>query len=105
MTCASAIFAFGGTVAAAPLTVTDTSLKWMIANPHESDLAGIQLGQAVRMKVQTYPDQCFVGSIAGIASSPDPANRGAAAYAEVRDPDKLLHPGMTATFTIDTGPR
>lgn len=88
----------------APLTVTDTSLKWMSAHPDDSELAGLQLGQAVRVKVQAYPDRNFGGSIAGIASSPDPENRRAVVCAEVRDPDNLLHPRMTATFTIDTGP-
>jgi cobalt-zinc-cadmium efflux system membrane fusion protein len=76
----------------------------MTANPDESNLAGLQLGQAVRVKVQAYPDRNFGGSIAGIASSPDPENRRAVVCAEVRDPDNLLHPRMTATFTIDTGP-
>ena len=56
------------------------------------------------MKVQAYPDRGFGGAIASIASSPDAANRRAVVRAEVRDPDNLLHPRMTATFTIETGP-
>ncbi len=90
--------------APAPLIVTETGLKWMIANLDSGDLAGLRLGQVVSVTVQAYPDRRFGGSIASIVDSPDPAVRRAAVRAEVRDPDDLLRPRMVAAFAIDSGP-
>lgn len=89
--------------APAPLTVTDTTRKWMIASPVEEQLAQLRLGQAVLVKVQAYPNRSFSGRISNIGAALDPNTHRVAVRSEVRDPDNLLSPQMMATFSIETG--
>jgi cobalt-zinc-cadmium efflux system membrane fusion protein len=89
--------------APAPLTVTDTTRKWMIASPGEEQLAQLRLGQAVQVKVQAYPNRSFSGRISNIGAALDPNTHRVAVRSEVRDPDNLLSPQMMATFSIETG--
>lgn len=89
--------------APAPLTVTDTTHKWMIASPGEEQLAQLRMGQAVQVKVQAYPGRSFSGRISNIGAALDANTHRVAVRSEVRDPDNLLRPQMMATFTIETG--
>ncbi|WP_083685376.1 efflux RND transporter periplasmic adaptor subunit [Massilia putida] len=88
----------------APLTITDATIKWMIASPGETDLAHLQVGQAVLVKVQAYPDRTFGGRITNIGAAFDPNTHRVAVRSEVRDPENLLRPQMMASFRIETGP-
>lgn len=86
--------------APAPYTVTDVSVKWMLANVIESDIALFQVGQSVAVKVMAYPDRVFQGKISKIYASVDPNTHRATTRSEIRDPRNELRPGMLANFVI-----
>lgn len=86
--------------APAPYTVTDVSVKWMLANVIESEIALFQVGQSVAVKVMAYPDRVFQGKISKIYASVDPNTHRATIRSEIRDPRNELRPGMLANFVI-----
>ena len=49
--------------APAPFTVSNVSIKWMLADVIESDIPLLHLGQSVQVKVMAYPDRVFDGKI------------------------------------------
>jgi cobalt-zinc-cadmium efflux system membrane fusion protein len=87
----------------APLTVADTSTMWMLANVVESDSPSLRVGQEVTVRVASYPDREFSGSITVVGASVDPNTRRVMTRSEIKDPDQLLRAGMYATFTIRIG--
>ena len=86
--------------APAPYTVTDVSVKWMLANVIESDIALFKIGQPVAVKVMAYPDHVFQGKVSKIYASVDPNTHRATIRSEIRDPRNELRPGMLANFVI-----
>lgn len=89
--------------APAPFTVSDLSTMWMIANVPEKDIPKLRLGDAVDVKVDAYPGNFFQGKVTNIGTSVDPNTHSATVRSEISDPGHKLHPGMLATFTIQTG--
>ncbi len=65
-------------------------------------LAQIKVGQVVSGKVDTFPDQTFVGQISAINSLVDTATRNVQIRATMQNKDDLMLPGMFATVDIDT---
>ena len=65
-------------------------------------LAQIMVGQVVSGKVDTFPDQTFVGQISAINSLVDTATRNVQIRATMQNKDDLMLPGMFATVDIDT---
>jgi membrane fusion protein, heavy metal efflux system len=84
----------------APYTVTDVSLKWMLANVVESDIPFFHLGQPVQVKVTAYPDREFRGKITKIYAAVDPDTHRATIRSEIADSRNELRPGMLANFVI-----
>lgn len=84
----------------APYTVTDVSLKWMLANVVESDIALFRVGQPVAVRVMAYPDRVFQGRVSKIYASVDPNTHRATIRSEIRDAGNELRPGMLANFVI-----
>lgn len=87
----------------APFSVSDLSTMWMIANVPEKDIPRLHLGDAVRVRVDAYPDRIFQGKVTNIGVTVDPNTHTAAVRSEVKDPHHELHPGMFTTFAIQTG--
>jgi len=87
----------------APYTVTDVSIKWMLAEVIESDIPLFHLGQSVAVKVMAYPDQVFRGKVSKIYASVDPGTHRATIRSEIRDPRNDLRAGMLANFIIRVG--
>ncbi len=87
----------------APFTVSDLSTMWMIANVPERDVPKLHLGDAVEVKVDAYPGKLYQGKVTNIGASVDPNTHSATVRSEISDPSHELHPGMLATFTIQTG--
>ena len=87
----------------APYTVTDVSIKWMLADVPESDIPLFHLGQSVAVKVMAYPDRVFQGAISKIYASVDPDTHRATVRSEIRDPRNELRAGMLANFIIRVG--
>jgi cobalt-zinc-cadmium efflux system membrane fusion protein len=84
----------------APYTVTDVSLKWMLANVIESDIPLFHLGQPLQVKVTAYPDREFHGKISKIYAAVDPDTHRATIRSEITDARNALRPGMLANFVI-----
>jgi membrane fusion protein, heavy metal efflux system len=84
----------------APYTVSDISLKWMLADVVESDISLLHLGQPVQVKVMAYPDRVFKGKVSKIYSAVDPNTHRVTTRSEIADPRDELRPGMLANFVI-----
>lgn len=84
----------------APFTVSNVSVKWMLANVIESDIPLYHLGQPVEVKVLAYPDRIFHGKVSKIYTSVDPNTHRATIRSEFADPRNELRPGMLANFQI-----
>jgi cobalt-zinc-cadmium efflux system membrane fusion protein len=84
----------------APYTVADVSVKWMLANVVESDIALYRVGQPVAVKVSAYPGRVFQGQVSKIYATVDPTTHRATIRSDIRDPGNELRPGMLANFVI-----
>jgi cobalt-zinc-cadmium efflux system membrane fusion protein len=84
----------------APYSVADISLKWMLANVPEGEIAFFHLGQPVEVKVMAYPDRVFKGRVSKIYAMVDPNTHRATIRSEITDPKDELRPGMLANFVI-----
>jgi membrane fusion protein (multidrug efflux system) len=63
----------------------------------------VQRGQAVTARVDAYPDRTFDGEITSVNPSISPESRSFVVEARVRNPERLLKPGMFATASISQG--
>ena len=86
--------------APAPYTVSKVSVKWMLANVIESDIALLHLGQPVQVKVMAYPNRVFKAKVSKIYPMVDPNTHRATVRSEIEDPHNELRPGMLANFVI-----
>lgn len=83
-----------------PYTISNLGVKWMLADVVESDIALLNLGQAVDVKVMAYPKQVFKGKITKIYPSVDPNTHRETIRSDVEDPKDQLRSGMLANFVI-----
>jgi membrane fusion protein, heavy metal efflux system len=84
----------------APYTITDVSIKWMLADVVESEVPLFHVGQPVAVKVMAYPSHTFQGKISKIYATVDPDTHRATIRSEIQDPRNELRPGMLANFVI-----
>jgi len=84
----------------APYTVSNVSVKWMLANVIESDIALLHLGQPVQVKVMAYPNRVFRAKVSKIYPMVDPNTHRGTIRSEIEDPTDELRPGMLANFVI-----
>ena len=63
----------------------------------------VRLEQAVTIKIDTYPDQDFAGTITAINPKVDQATRNVQVRATLNNPDRRLLPGMYARVSIAAG--
>jgi len=84
----------------APFTVSNVSIKWMLADVIESDIPLLHLGQSVQVNVMAYPERVFHGKISKIYASVDPNTHRVTVRSELSDPRNELRPGMLANFVI-----
>jgi len=83
-----------------PYTVSNVTVKWMLANVIESDIALLHLGEPVQVKVLAYPKRVFRARISKIYPMVDPNTHRATVRSEIEDPKDELRPGMLANFVI-----
>lgn len=86
--------------APAPYTISNVSIKWMLANVIESDIALLHLGEPVQVKVMAYPNRVFKAKISKIYPVVDPNTHRGTIRSEIEDPKDELRPGMLANFVI-----
>lgn len=84
----------------APFTVSNVTVKWMLADVIESDIPLFHIGQPVEVRVMAYPDRTFHGKVSKIYASVDPNTHRVTIRSEIADPKNELRPGMLANFVI-----
>lgn len=83
-------------------TIADLSTVWVQADVYEKDLAAIHKGQEVKVFVDAYPGETFVGKITYVSDFLDPKTRTAKVRCEVPNRDGRLKLEMFATIQIPT---
>ncbi len=63
----------------------------------------VRLEQGLTIKIDTYPNQDFAGTITAINPKVDSATRNVQVRATLKNPDRRLLPGMYATIAIAAG--
>ena len=102
-------------------SVIDDSAPWIDANPKETDITNLQIGQRVTVFVDTFPDNTFFGTVQSVSPGTGaqfailPAQNASGNWVKVvqrvpvrirldKDPmASRLRAGMSATVEIDTG--
>lgn len=84
----------------APYTVSNVTVKWMLANVPESESAFFHLGQPVAVKTLAYDGRVFKGKVSKIYEAVDPSTHRVTIRSEIADPTNELRPGMLANFVI-----
>jgi cobalt-zinc-cadmium efflux system membrane fusion protein len=85
------------------LAITDMSSLWVLADVYERDLSEIRTGQAVRVRVPSYPRETFAGKITYVADVMDPKTRTTKVRCLVANGSGLLKLEMFATVEIPIG--
>lgn len=83
--------------------ISDLSKIWAIVEVREDYLARLRPGMLVRIYVQAYAQEAFVGRIGKIGDVLDPATRTVKVRVELPNAKKRLKPEMYATAEIDLG--
>jgi len=86
--------------APAPFTISDVSVKWMLADVTENEASLYRLGQLVKASVIAFPGRVFEGKIAKIYPNMDPTTHRMTVRCEIPDAKDELRPGMLAEFII-----
>jgi len=105
------------------LSVIDDGAPWVDANPKETDLTNLRVGQKVAIDVDAFPDHSFQGTVSSISPGTGaqfailPPQNAIGNWVKVvqrvpvrivLDPGQdfsLLRAGMSVTVDIDTGRR
>jgi membrane fusion protein, multidrug efflux system len=95
----------GQYIAAGTAVVTLQALDPIYADFYvpQQALKELRLNQAVTVRIDTYPEQDFTGTIAAINPKVDATTRNVQVRAILRNPDRLLLPGMYASITVAAG--
>ncbi len=104
-------------------SVIDDSAPWIDANPKETDITNLQIGQRATVFVDTFPDTTFLGTVESVSPGTGaqfailPAQNASGNWVKVvqrvplrvrLDKDPMLgklRAGMSAIVEIDTGKR
>ena len=108
------------TAGTAVLSVIDHNSPWVDANPKETDITHLKIGQRVTVDVDTFPDHTFRGTVVAVSPGTGaqfmilPPQNASGNWVKVvqrvpvriaLDPDPAvasLRSGMSATVSIDT---
>jgi membrane fusion protein (multidrug efflux system) len=103
------------------LSVIDDTTPWVDANPKETDITYLRIGQKVDITVDSFPDHTFKGTVQSVSPGTGaqfsilPPQNASGNWVKVvqrvpvrivfdKDEDtKLLRSGMSVTVDIDTG--
>jgi membrane fusion protein (multidrug efflux system) len=101
-------------------SVVDDAAPWVDANPKETDITNLKIGQRAQVIVDTFPDRTFWGTVVAVAPGTGsqfsilPAQNASGNWVKVvqrvpvriqldRDPAlQGLRAGMSVTVDIDT---
>jgi len=83
--------------------IADHSVVWAMVDVAERDLAAVVEGQPVTVRVRSYPDKSFSGTVALVFPHLNPATRTVRVRIELANAEFLLRPDMYAEAEIATG--
>lgn len=81
-------------------TIADLSSVYVMINMYESDIAGVQEGDPVKISTLAYPGKVFSGKIDKLMDMLDPENKVMRARVRIDNPGYLLKPEMFADVRI-----
>lgn len=84
------------------MRIADNHTLWVDARVFERDFGAIQAGAEVRVHVDAYPAESFVGHVLFVHPHLDMESRTALVRAEIDNASMRLREGMYATVEIDT---
>lgn len=87
------------------LTIANLSTVWIQGDVYEKDIASMVEGQEVKVHLDAYPGETFVGRLTYVSDALDPSTRTAKVRCEVANPDGRLKLEMFATIEIPTSRR
>lgn len=87
------------------MTVSDLSQVLVNADLPETDLSSVKLGDPVKVKVASYPNQQFSGIVSYISEHVDPETRTVAIRAKLDNQDRKLKFNMFAEIDFQVSPR
>lgn len=83
--------------------VAGLSTVWVQLDAYESDLAVLNPGQEVMLRVEALPGEVFKGRVTFVDPILDPQTRTARVRIEVSNEDRRLRPGMFAEASVQSG--
>jgi cobalt-zinc-cadmium efflux system membrane fusion protein len=86
-------------------TIANLSNVWVLADVYEKDLDKVQRDTEVSVRVDTYPDRVFGGTLTYISDLIDPKTRTAKVRCVVANPDSALKLDMFARISVPTRDR
>jgi len=81
-------------------SIADLNHLWVKLDAYESDISKIRFGQAVELKVESYPGEIFKGKVSFIDPVLDKTTQTIKVRVNVDNADGLLRPGMFVHATI-----
>jgi cobalt-zinc-cadmium efflux system membrane fusion protein len=80
--------------------IADLTTMWLKANVPENDIASVQVGQEIEVRVTALPDKVYQARIVAIGAASDSATRRVVVRSELPNPDRRLKSEMFASFKI-----
>jgi len=80
--------------------IADTSSVWVQADVFEQDIAGVNVGQKAKIKINAYPGEVFQGRIAYVYPTLKAETRTVPVRIELANPKGRLKPAMFAEVEI-----
>jgi membrane fusion protein (multidrug efflux system) len=103
------------------LSVIDDQAPWVDANPKETDITYLRIGQKATINVDSFPDRTFMGTVVAVSPGTGaqfsilPPQNATGNWVKVvqrlpvriafdkSEDTKLLRPGMSVNVDVDTG--
>lgn len=80
-------------------TIADLSSVWVLCDVYENNLASVNVGETVEVRLNAYPEKVLAGRISNIGPILDPSIRTAKVRIEVHNPG-FMKVGMFASATF-----
>jgi cobalt-zinc-cadmium efflux system membrane fusion protein len=85
----------------APITVSDISTVWLVANVTEAESVKLKSGQAASATLKAFSGRTFNGVVDQLGTSVDPNVHTVIARAAIPDPNHELRPNMIGSIAIE----
>ncbi|MEN8181163.1 MAG: efflux RND transporter periplasmic adaptor subunit, partial [Myxococcota bacterium] len=82
--------------------IADLGEVLAVGRVFEGQIGQVELGQNVRVRVPSSPEEFFDGVVDRLGGKLDPASRSQAVFVQVANPDEKLRPHMRATLSLVT---